>query len=255
MEMIEKVELGENGLGSRVFALGYAFVAYNIGAGGLFWLLFAAGGFAPLGFVNIAGGNGVLALVINALLVVLFGLQHSIMARKAFKEKWTQVIPVHLERSTFILVSGVLTLFIIACWQVVDATVWTVESKLLSGILLVAYTFGIVYLLASSFVTNHFELFGLRQAWLYFQGTPYTPLAFKQRWMYRYSRHPMMLGLLFVFWCSPEMSATRFTLALLFTIYIFEGIRHEEDGLIQEFGEKYRQYQQKIGLFFTVGRK
>lgn len=251
MEIIENVKLESDGLGNRVFALTYALIAYAVGAGGLFWMIFAAGGFAPLGFVNLADGNAIIALVVNALLVVLFGVQHSIMARKKFKTRISHVIPAHLERSTFVLVSGILMVLIMVFWQVVETTVWQVESTLISGALLVAYVFGIVYLLASSFVTNHFELFGLRQAWLYFSNKAYTPLEFKQRWMYRYSRHPMMLGLLFIMWCSPEMSVTRFTLALLFTIYIFEGIRHEEGGLIEEFGEKYEEYRKQIGLFFT----
>ena len=241
----------EHGLAERAFALGYSLFAYAVGAGALFWLIFAAGGFAPLGFVDFTNGNGVLALAANASLVLLFGVQHSIMARRRFKNWLENYIPRHLERSTFVLVSGILTLVIIALWQNVDAVVWKVENTLGGIMLLVGYWFGIAYLLGSSFVTNHFELFGLRQAWLYFTNTPYTALEFKQRFMYRYSRHPMMLGFLFIFWCAPEMSVTRFTLALLFTIYIFEGIRHEEGGLIEEFGDKYRQYRNEIGLFFT----
>ena len=255
MEITENIvienEETSHSAGKRFFALAYALVSYAIGAGGLFWMIFAAGGFAPLGFVEIASGNAIFALIINTLLVFLFGVQHSIMARTKFKDKITKVIPRHLERSTFVLASGVLMVVIMLFWQLVDASVWQVQSQVLSMGLLVAYVFGITYLLASSFVTNHFELFGLRQAWLYFKKTAYTPLEFKQRWMYRYSRHPMMLGLLFIFWCTPDMSATRFTLALLFTIYIFEGIRHEEGGLIEEFGEKYQAYRKQIGMFFT----
>ena len=252
MEIIEHVKPVSEGLGSRVFALGYALAAYTIGAGGLFWLILAAGGFVPIGFINIAGGNAITALVINTLLVITFGVQHSVMARTRFKNWLTRYIPRHLERATFVLVSGALTALIMVCWQVVNTTVWQVESAVFSYILLGGYVFGIVYLMASSFVTNHFELFGLRQAWLYFSQKPYKPLEFKQRWMYRYSRHPMMLGILFVLWCSPEMSVTRLTLAVLFTIYIFEGIRHEEGGLIEEFGEKYETYRKQIGLFFTL---
>jgi methanethiol S-methyltransferase len=252
MEITENITIENESTGKRFFALTYALVSYAIGTGGLFWMIFAAGGFAPLGFINLASGNVLLALGINTVLVLLFGVQHSIMARTKFKDKITKVIPRYLERSTFVFVSGVLMIVIMLFWQVVDATVWQVQSPVLSMALLVAYVFGITYLLASSFVTNHFELFGLRQAWLYFSKTPYTPLEFKQRWMYRYSRHPMMLGILFILWCTPEMSATRFTLALLFTIYIFEGIRHEEGGLIEEFGEKYQAYRKQIGMFLTL---
>lgn len=254
MEIVEAVKTEKRNLADRVFALGYALFAYTVGAGALFWLIFAAGGYAPLGFVDLSAGLDVLALTVNAMLVILFGIQHSVMARRKFKNWWTQYVPEHLERATFVLVSGVLSLVIIACWQTVDATVWQVANPVAVIGLQILYAAGIVYLLASSFVTNHFELFGLRQAWLYFTNKPYTPLEFKQRWMYRYSRHPMMFGFLFIFWASPEMSVTRFVFALLFTVYIFEGIRHEEGGLIEEFGDTYREYQNKIGMFFTFKR-
>ena len=252
MEIIESVETQEYSLSDRVFVMGYAVFAYLVGAGALFWLIFAAGGFVPLGFVDLTGGKIILAIAVNAGLVILFGVQHSIMARSKFKERMARVMPRHLERATFVLASGVVSIFLIVFWQEIDVTVWQMENAFAAVMMQVVYLFGIVYLLASSCVTNHFELFGLRQAWLYFTNKPYTPLEFKQRWMYRYSRHPMMLGLLIIFWCSPEMTVTRFIFALLFTIYIFEGIRHEEGGLIEEFGDDYRDYQKKIGMFFTV---
>ena len=113
---------------------------------------------------------------------------------------------------------------------------------------------GVVYVLGTSFITNHFELFGVRQAWLYCTGQKYTPVEFKKAWMYRYSRHPMMLGLLVAFWSTPEMSATRFVLATLLSCYIFIGIQFEERGLIQEFGDTYRQYRKQVGMFFTLRR-
>ena len=129
---------------------------------------------------------------------------------------------------------------------------WIVQAPWAVAAIYAIYVLGIGYLVGSSFVTNHFELFGLRQAWLYCTGQDYTPVKFKQAWVYKYSRHPMMLGLLLAFWATPEMSATRFVLAALLTCYIFVGIRFEERSLVQEFGETYRAYQQKIGLFFTL---
>jgi protein-S-isoprenylcysteine O-methyltransferase Ste14 len=251
MEIIEDIAIEEHGLTDRVFVMSYALLAYMIGAGALFWLIFAAGGLAPLGFVDMTYGNAVLALAVNAVLVLAFGVQHSVMARTWFKSWLVRFIPASLERANFVLASGLITLVVIALWQPVEVTVWHVDNILAAVSLQVGYWFGIAYLLSSSFVTNHFELFGLRQAWLYFANKPYKALEFKQRWMYRYSRHPMMLGFLFILWCSPEMNVTRFTLALLFTVYIFEGIRHEEGGLIEEFGDKYREYRKEIGLFFT----
>ena len=101
----------------------------------------------------------------------------------------------------------------------------------------------------------HFELFGLRQAWLHLIDRPYTTLEFKRAWFYRYSRHPMMLGLLMVFWATPDMSLSRLSLAVLLTAYLFCGIRFEEFGLIQEFGDRYRDYKKEVGLFFTFKKK
>lgn len=250
MEITENVKINEQEFGKRAMVLGYAMLSYAVGAGALFWLMFAAGGFAPLGLVDISGGS-IPAFLFNAVLVLLFGVQHSVMARKKFKDRLVEFIPRPVERSTFVLVSGLLTLVIIALWQVNDAVVWQVDNPLGQMLLSMAYVLGIIYLLAASFVTNHFELFGLRQAWLYFTRQDYKPIEFKQRWMYRYSRHPMMLGFLFVFWCVPEMSVTRLTLALLFSIYIFVGIRQEEGGLIGEFGDRYRAYKKQVGMFFT----
>ena len=139
-------------------------------------------------------------------------------------------------------------------WQPLPGSIWVVEAPAARIILWSLYASGWAYLFAATFVTNHFELMGLRQVYLYFRNKPYTALPFVRKYMYRYSRHPMMLGLLLAFWSTPDMSATRFVLATLLTIYIFVGIRFEERSLIQEFGERYRQYQKEIGLFFTFGK-
>ena len=161
MEIIEDVKINTKKSTGRLSVMIYAIAAYNIGAGALFWLIFAAGGFAPIGFVNLSGDNVFLALIINALLVVAFGVQHSVMARARFKQSVARIIPQQVERSTFVLASGVMAMFAILLWQPVETVVWQVENGVVSLGLQIAYVFGIVYLLASSFVTNHFELFGL----------------------------------------------------------------------------------------------
>lgn len=239
----------------RILGMGYALFAYSIGAGALFWLFFAAGGFAPYGLSGLETGSTAAAIAANAGLVFVFGLQHTIMARRKFKQWLTRFIPAHLERATFVLMSGIVMIALIWFWQPVEGSIWQVENTVGRVLILAVYVTGIAYVLLTSLITNHFELFGLRQAWLNLKGRPYTPLEFKQVWFYRYSRHPMMLGLLLVFWATPDMSLTRLSLAVLLTVYLFAGIRFEEMGLIQEFGDRYRNYRKEIGMFFTLKRK
>lgn len=241
----------EDGIMSELFALAYALTAYTIGAGALFWLFFAAAGFAPYGLSELETPNTTLAIVINLGLVALFGIQHTIMARKSFKEKWTRIIPKHLERATYVLASGIFMALIMWYWQALPGSVWNITDPVLKGIVQGIAIVSIGYILLSSLVTNHFELFGLRQAWLYANRREYTPLEFKRKHTYRYSRHPMMAGMLVVLWAVPEMTITRLALGLLLTIYLFIGILFEERSLIAEFGDKYKHYKKEIGMFFT----
>ena len=242
----------EKNLLARGFALIYALFAYTVGAGTLFWFFFAAHGMVPYSLSNIETDTFLNALTLNIALVFLFAAQHTIMARKSFKQQWTQIIPAHLERATFVLAAGVCMGLILWYWQPLPGNIWTIENQVARLTLLGLAFAGVVYVLITSLVTNHFELFGVRQAWLYATGKPYTQLEFKRQWVYKYSRHPMMLGLLVVIWSTPDMSATRMVLAILLTFYLFIGIQFEEHGLIQEFGDKYRQYKKEIGLFFTL---
>ncbi len=240
------------GFASRALVATYALTAYAIGAGALFWVLFAAAGLAPHGLTNLQVGNPVVAIVINIGLIVAFAVQHTVMARSWFKEAAQKIIPQPIERSTYVLAAGIAMGALVYFWQTVPGVTWIVQTPWAVGVLRSLFFIGIAYVLGTSFITNYFELFGLRQAWLFCIGQEYTPVAFKRAWMYRYSRHPMMLGLLVAFWSTPEMSATRFVLATLLSVYIFIGIQFEERSLIQEFGDTYRQYQKQIGMFFTL---
>ena len=236
---------------SRGFAIVYAFFAYGVGSVALFWFFFAAIGIAPYSLSVFKTDNLFTALAINTFLVLLFAQQHTMMARKSFKQKWTQIIPKHLERSTFVLAAGVLMAVMLWYWQTLPGVIWVIENEYARLATLGLAVFGVAYVLVTTLVANHFELLGLRQAWLYATNTPYTPVNFKRQWVYRYSRHPMMLGLLVVFWATPDMSVTRLVLAVLLTIYLFIGIQFEERSLIQEFGGKYEAYRKDIGMFFT----
>jgi protein-S-isoprenylcysteine O-methyltransferase Ste14 len=241
-----------NNIFSRTFWLLYGLGTYAIGAGALFWFLFAISGLAVAGFGPIQTGSATSAIAVNLLLVFQFGVSHSIMARSRFKAWIKQHIPAYAERSTFVLVAGISMALCVWNWQTIPGTAWEITNTGAITALWVLNLFGIGYLLASSFITNHFELFGLRQVWLNFRNIAYTPLEFKQQWMYRYSRHPMMLGLLIVFWCMPVMSVTRLVIALMMTAYIFIGVYFEERSLVEEFGENYEQYRKNIGMFFSI---
>ena len=242
----------EDGIISELFSMFYALTAYMIGAGSLFWLFLASAGFAPYGIWAFQSEYTLLSLLINLALVSLFAVQHTIMARQSFKDWWRKSFPQHLERATYVLFSGILMALILWAWQPIPGTLWTITQPTLKLVVQILAIAGFIYVLASSFITNHYELFGLRQAWIFANHRKYTPVEFRHHYMYRYSRHPMMAGLLVVFWAAPEMTATRFVLGLLLTLYVFLGIRFEERGLIREFGETYKNYRDKTGMFYTV---
>lgn len=236
-----------------IFIMGVA--AYLTGVSGLLALILAMGGLLPLGAIMPLTDRPWAALVINALLVGLFGLQHTIMARPAFKERLTRIIPAACERSAFVFVTGIIAMLIVALWQPVGGVLWQAAPGTAAIIAWSAFAFGWTYLLAATFAIDHFDLFGLRQTWLAAVGRPYTKVRFKEHWMYRISRHPIMAGAVIGFWCAPTMTMTNMTMAALFTAYVFIGIRFEERDLVGEFGQDYISYRQRVGMLFTVGRQ
>lgn len=234
------------GLGKRITVFGYGILSYAIGVGGLLWIILAMGGLAPVGFSPLHTDSIAAALSVNLALIVVFGLQHSIMARAGFKQRLKQVLPEAVERSTYVLMSGIAMAIAIYCWQPVPGTIWQVQGTLAQVTLWSAYAIGWGYLFVATFVTNHFELMGLRQVYLYFIKQPYSKLPFTNKYMYRYSRHPMMLGVLIGMWAVPTMSVSHFIMAGLFTVYIAIGVALEERDLVKQFGETYREYKKQI---------
>ena len=234
------------GIVKRLSVLTYGLLAYNIGTVGLFWLILAMGGIAPVGISSLQTNSMSSALLVNIGLIVLFGIQHSVMARPSFKKWLTQFIPEAAERATFMLMSGIVTISAIYFWQTLPGTIWSVESSSGQIMLWALYAIGWTYLLMSTFVTNHFELMGLRQVYLYFMNKPYSTLSFTRKYMYRYSRHPMMLGILIGMWAIPEMSVSHFAMASMLTLYMIIGVYFEEQSLVEDFGETYRNYKKEI---------
>ena len=238
-----------NGLVKRLGVLSYGLLGYLIGCTGLFWLILGFGGLVPVGLSAFQTQTLAVSLLVNIGLIALFGLQHSLMARPAFKQWIKRLIPEAAERSTFMLMSGIVSIIAIYFWQPLPGTVWKVESTALQWLMWSAYAVAWAYLLLASFVTNHFELMGLRQVYLYFCNKPYFALPFTKKLMYRYSRHPMMLGFLIGMWSVPVMGLAQMIMAIALSLYIFIGLYFEERDLTKQFGDVYRQYKKEIARF------
>jgi protein-S-isoprenylcysteine O-methyltransferase Ste14 len=192
------------------------------------------------------------ALLINAALLTLFAVQHSTMARPWFKRMWTRVIPKQAERSTYVLISSVLMILLFALWQPIGGVVWKVEQPALRPVLYGLFALGFLLVLLSTFLINHFDLFGLRQVYLYLRGKEYTQLRFGTPILYRHVRHPLYLGWLLAFWATPTMTIAHLVFALATTAYIFMAIQFEEKDLIDAYGDDYRRYKQNVPMIVPV---
>jgi len=192
------------------------------------------------------------ALTINLALLGLFAVQHSVMARQWFKSAWTRILPAPVERSTYVLFSSLALLLLFWKWQPIGGVVWSVESA--SGRLAIQFVFGFgwVAVLAATFLINHFDLFGLRQVWLYLSGRPYTPLNFGTPGLYQLVRHPLYVGWLLVFWSAPVMTAAHLVFAIATTAYILVAIQFEERDLVRLHGE-YAEYRRRVPMIVPVG--
>jgi len=195
-------------------------------------------------------GSLIYSIFIDTLLVLLFALQHSIMARGWFKDLLCKFIPKSMERSTYVLFSGLVFILIYFYWQPIDGTIWRVDNPILESTLWIMFVSSWIFSVVATFVINHFELFGLQQ--IYFNLIDKTPkdIEFKERFFYKFIRHPIQLGVLMGLWFTPIMSLGHFIFSLLFTIYIFVGLYFEERDLISELGDVYIDYKSRVGLMF-----
>ncbi|HEV8330964.1 MAG TPA: hypothetical protein VGQ22_06070 [Steroidobacteraceae bacterium] len=195
-----------------------------------------------------------MALLINAGLLGVFAIQHSVMARPAFKRWWTRIIPKEAERSTYTLLSSVALIAMFAFWEPMGGVVWHVESALGQGLLYAGFAFGWLLVLVSTFLINHFDLFGLRQVWLQLRRKPYTSLPFKTPVLYRYVRHPLYVGWFFAFWCTPTMTVAHLVFAIATTAYILIAIQLEERDLVAEHPE-YAQYRKRVPMLVPFTKR
>jgi protein-S-isoprenylcysteine O-methyltransferase Ste14 len=186
------------------------------------------------------------ALVIDALLLLTFAAQHSLMARPAFKEVLTRFIPAAAERSTYVLCSSLLLIALFAFWQPIGGVVWNAASPAVRNVINAVFGFGFALVFVATLLINHFDLFGLRQVGLYLAGKPYTYLEFRTPLLYRFVRHPLYVGWLIAFWATPTMTGAHLLFAVLTSAYILTAIRWEEHDLVTVHGLKYQDYQKRV---------
>jgi methanethiol S-methyltransferase len=192
------------------------------------------------------------ALVVDLALLGLFAVQHSLMARRWFKELWTRIVPPPVERSTYVLFSSLALGLLFWQWRPLGGVVWSVEDPTGRLVLRGLFAFGFVLVLVTTFLINHFDLFGLRQVWLHLLGRQYTAPRFATPGPYRLVRHPLYVGWLFAFWMTPTMTLAHLVFALATTGYILIAIQLEERDLVREYGEAYEDYRQRVPMLVPL---
>lgn len=196
------------------------------------------------------------ALAVNLFLIGLFGLQHSVMARPGFKQAWTRIVPKPLERSVYVLLSSVVLAFVMWQWRPMPVPMlWEASATWSAAIGWSVMGFGILILLWSTFLIDHFDLFGLKQAWARFREQPFEPPRFMTPMLYRIVRHPLYVGWFLIFWGTPSMSLGHLLFATGMSAYIFIAIRYEERDLVSVHGEKYEQYRQQVPMVVPLPKK
>lgn len=234
---------------SKILTLGYGVIAYLLFFAVFNYTILFIGNIIvtpsldTLGPVNLSQ-----ALMIDLGLLGAFALQHSVMARPAFKRWWTKIVPTAIERSTYVMASSLILAAIVYFWQPLGGIIWQIENSVAIAIVYGLFAIGWAILFLASFQINHFDLFGLRQVWLYFRGKAYTELPFKTPWLYRFCRHPLYVGLMIGLWAAPTMTVAHLVFALGCTGYIMIGARFEEHDLGNALPE-YAQYKKKVPMF------
>jgi methanethiol S-methyltransferase len=235
------------------------FLAYGIACHGLFLVIYAwmAAFFAGLPLLprTVDAPMGAplgWALAINAALVLAFALQHSLMARPAFKRQWTRLVPQPIERSTYVLLSSVVLAALMAFWQPIGLVIWDLPAGAGRWAAWTLFAAGWLLVPLVTLMLNHFDLFGLRQVWLHWRGLPYTPLPFRTPLLYQRMRHPLYVGWAIAFWATPTMTAGHLLLAALLTGYMLVAVVFEERDLVAHFGQVYEDYRRRVPMFLPL---
>ena len=239
----------------RLIYFAYASTSYLIF---LFTFLYAiafVGGFiVPRRLDGPLEGSLLHALAIDCALLTVFAVQHSVMARRWFKERWTRIVPWAIERSTYVLCASLALLLLFWQWRPLGMPIWTIENEAARLLLWALFAAGWSTVLIVTFLINHFDLFGLRQAWLPLLGRPYTPVSFRTPLPYRFVRHPLYFGFLLAFWMTPTMTLAHLVFAVATTAYIVLAIQFEEKDLLAEHGAAYAEYRRKVPMLLPALR-
>jgi protein-S-isoprenylcysteine O-methyltransferase Ste14 len=242
---------------SRTATLLFAILAYAIFFATFLYLIVFVGDFVFSGRTVDVGPSAPvgIAVVIDLALIALFGLQHSVMARQGFKRAWTRMVPAPAERSVYVLAASVMLIILFLGWRPIATTVWNVTNPLLVSLLWMLFWIGWATVLVSTFLINHFELFGLQQAWLHVRGRNAEAPQFRQPVLYKWVRHPLYLGFFLAFWATPQMTVGHLLLAAGLSAYMLIAIRYEEHDLVGLFGRDYEDYRKNVGMLMPRFRR
>ena len=242
----------------RALFLGFALIAYAIFFATFLYLIGFVGNLDVLPTTVDKGPAGPIgaAVITDVVLVALFGLQHSVMARQGFKRNWTRIVPWPIERSVYVLFASAALIILFSLWRPIGGMVWDVANPTAQVILWALFLAGWGIVLLSTFLINHFELFGLQQAWLHLRNREPAKPVFHQPLFYKWVRHPLYLGIFLAFWSTPHMSYGHLLLSAGVSIYMLIAIRYEERDLVDLFGDQYVQYRARVGMLIPgLGRR
>lgn len=233
----------------RFLGIAYGVLCYLAFQAAFLYLIgFLANHWVPKGIDDGVATSPSVALLVDLALIVMFGMQHSIMARRTFKLRLARILPPSIERSTYVLATAVVLGAIYVCWMPLPQAVWATESREWRNLIWAAFGAGNLLILCSTFMIDHFDLFGLRQVYFHFRRRLYEPPSFRVAFLYRFVRHPLYLGFFCAFWATPDMTLGHLVFALGMSAYILVGARLEERDLLEAFGTEYASYKSRVPM-------